>query len=169
MGNFRGFDFGGSLDDFVQMARDFGEKMKGMAPDMGPIFESCSGTGARHDHHHMYFYPPVNVYTARDGSMVLEFALAGIDEKAVSVTFQGDYLVLNAKAAARDDDGAESRFSRRGFRPRDIERQKYLVPAEEYAQELAKAVFKNGILTVTVPPKESDGSGIKVDIVKEGN
>lgn len=167
MGHYdRGFDFGGSLDDFIRMAREFGEKMKGMAPDMGPIFESYCG--GHHDHPNMYFYPPVNVYTTRDGSMVLEFALAGIDESAVSVTFQGDYLVLSAKAAAMGDAGDEDRFSRRGFRPRDIERQKYRVPAEDYAQELAKAVFKNGVLTVTVPPKESDGSGIKVEIVKEG-
>lgn len=169
MGSFnRGFDFGGSLDDIIQMARDFGEKMKDMAPDMGPAFESWCGQGHRHDHFNMNFYPPANIYTTSNGSMVLEFALAGIDESGVSVTFQGDYLVLSAKAAAKDDEG-DGRFSRRGFRPRDIERQKYRVPAEDYAQELAKAVFKNGVLTVTIPPKESDGSGIKVEIVKEGN
>jgi HSP20 family molecular chaperone IbpA len=159
----RGFDFDGSLDDIIRMARDFGEKIKGMAPEMDPIFESCGGY-----RHHAYFYPPANVYTTRDGSMVLEFALAGIDESAVSATFQGDYLVLSAKAVAKEGEGDGSHFSRRGFRPRDIDRQKYRVPAEDYAQELAKAVFKNGVLTVTVPPKESDGSGIKVEIVKEG-
>jgi HSP20 family molecular chaperone IbpA len=100
--------------------------------------------------------------------MILEFALAGIDEKAVSVTFQGDNLVLNAKVAAREDESDEGSFSRRGFRPRDIDRQKYRVPAEDYAQDKAKAVFKNGVLTVTVPPKESESSGIKIEIVKEG-
>jgi HSP20 family molecular chaperone IbpA len=171
MGNYyKGFDFGGSLDDFMQMARDFGEKMKDMAPDMGPIFDSCRsrGSGARPDNPSAHIYPPTNVYTARDGSMILEFALAGIDEKAVSVTFQGDNLVLNAKVAAREDESDEGSFSRRGFRPRDIDRQKYRVPAEDYAQDKAKAVFKNGVLTVTVPPKESESSGIKIEIVKEG-
>jgi len=169
MGPFNtGFDFGGSFEDFIQMARDFGEKMKGMAPDMGPIFESCCGSGARHDRSRFYFYPPANIYNTSDGSLVLEFALAGIDESAVSVSFQGDDLVLDAKAAAGDDANDESRYFRRGFRPRDIQRQKYRVPAEDYAQELAKAVFKNGILTVTVPPKESEGPSIKVEIVKEG-
>jgi HSP20 family protein len=166
----KGFEFGGSLDDIIRMAREFGEKMKGMAPDMGPMFESCwgSGSGARHDHSRFYFYPPANIYSAKDGSLVLEFALAGIDESAVTVTFQGDDLVLNAKVAASDNEGDESRFSRRGFKPRDIQRQKYSVPAADYAQELAKAVFKNGVLTVTVPPKENEGTGIKVEIVKEG-
>ena len=169
MGHFdKGFDFGGSLEDFIQMARDFGEKMKSMAPDMEPIFESRCGSGARHDHARFYFYPPANIYSAKDGSLVLEFALAGIDESAVSVTFQGDDLVLNVKAEARDNEGDEGRFSRHGFKPREVQRQKYRVPAEDYAQELAKAVFRNGLLTVTVPPKENGGLGIKVEIVKEG-
>lgn len=179
MGSYNtGFDFGGSLDDFVRMARDFGEKMKDMAPDMGPIFESCRGSASgRHEHYHdhahdeprMYFYPPANIYTARDGAMVLEFALAGLNESAVSVTFQGDYLILSAKIAPKDEVDDESRYYRRGFRPRDIERQKYRVPAEDYFQDQAKAVFKNGVLTVTVPPKASESDGIRIEIVKEGN
>jgi HSP20 family protein len=177
MGNdYKGFDFGASLDDIIQTAREFGEKMKEMGPGMGPFgFESCferafdRGPEGHHYRPHVYFYPPTNVYSTRDGSLVLEFALAGIDESAVSVTFQGDYLVLSAKAAEREADTDSSGFSRRGFRPRDIDRQKYLVPAEDYLQDEAKAVFKNGVLTVTVPPKAPEGGGIRIEIVKEGN
>ena len=69
------------------------------------------------------------------------------------------------EGAAEAPDG----FSRRGFRPRDIDRQKYGVPAEDYAQDKAKAVFRNGVLTVTIPPKEPEGGGVKIEIVKEGN
>jgi HSP20 family protein len=170
MGNFyKGFDFGGSLDDFVRMAREFGEKMKEAAPDMGPIFESCCGSGPsnRPDPFQSYSYPPSNSHIARDGSMVLEFALAGFDERAVSVTFQGDYLILSAKLASTEGDGQEARYSRRGFKPRNIDRQKYSVPAEDFAQDQAKALFKNGLLTVTVPPKL--GEGIKIEIVREGD
>jgi HSP20 family protein len=165
MGNFnKGFDFGGSFEDIIQAARDFGEKMKEMAPEMDSFsFDACHG-----NHPHDFRYPPTNVYNGRDGSMILEFALAGIDESAVTLIFQGDYLVLSAKATGRADESDEARFSRRGFKPRDIERQKYRVSAEDYAQELAKAVFKNGVLTVTVPPKESESQGIKIEIVKEG-
>jgi HSP20 family protein len=182
MDNFhKDFNFGGGLDDIVRMAREFGEKFKEMAPDMGPIFADCFGNRGpedRHDRHERHYrydrpdffaYPPVNTYTTRDGSLVLEFALAGIEERAVSVAFQGDYLVLNAKAAAKDYADEEGRFYRRGFKPRDIERQRYSVPAEDYAQDQAKAVFRNGVLTVTVPPKEPEGQGIKIEIVKEGN
>jgi len=173
MGDFKGFDFGGSIDDIINMAREFGEKMKDMSPGMSFFVDpGCysGGRGSVHeDHPHVYFYPPTNSYTARNGSLVFEFSFAGMDERAVSVTFQGDYLVLSAKAPAREDEGEEGGFYRRGFRPRSVDRQKYRVPADDYAQDLAKAVFKNGVLTVTVPPKASAGGGIKIEIVKEGN
>jgi len=169
-----GFDFGGIVEDIARAARDFGDKMKDMGPEFSPYFDCrghgrggrgpFEGCGPKPD---LYFYPPTNSYSAPDGSLVFEFALAGIDESAVSVTFQGDYLVLSAKAAARE--GEDPRFSWRGFRPRDIDRQKYRAPAEDYVQEKAKAVFRNGVLTVTVPPKHPEGEGIRVEIVKEGS
>ena len=167
MDNFsKGFDFGGPFDDFLKVAREFGERMKNMAPDMGPIFDCCHERGFRPDSFTGDSYPPSNVYTDSDGNMILEFALAGMDESAVSVTFQGDYLILSAKVAARADSGDQGPFARRGFKPRNIDRQKYSVPADDFAQERAKAVFRNGLLTVTVPPKASEG--IKIEIVKEG-
>jgi HSP20 family protein len=170
------FGFGPPLDDIIQAAREFGEKMKEMGPDWSSFGSDCPfdrifdrGPDGRHDHRRFYSYPPANAYSSRDGSMVLEFSLAGIDESSVSIAFQGDDLVLSAKAAGREAETDESGFSRRGFRPRDIDRQKYRVPAEDYLQDQAKAVFKNGVLTVTVPPKASESAGIKIEIVKEGD
>jgi HSP20 family protein len=178
MGNFDrgfGFDFGSSLDDIMHAAREFGRKMKDMGPDMAPWFEGCGpnfgggshGPGAFNDRPNVYFYPPTNSYSMEDGSLVFQFALAGIEESAVSISFQGDYLVLDAKAPEGDDE--RTSFYRRGFRPRNIDRQKYRVSAEDYAQEQAKAVFKSGVLTVTIPPKEPEGGAIRIEIVKEGN
>jgi HSP20 family protein len=185
MGNFDrgfGFDFGSSLDDIINAAKEFGRKMKDMGPDMAPWFDGCYGQGfqrpefhgpgsggATHDRPNVYFYPPTNSYSEQDGSLVFEFALAGIEESAVSITFQGDYLVLSAKTAERESDAEQTSFYRRGFRPRNIDRQKYRVNADDYAQDQAKAVFKSGVLTVTIPPKEPEGGGIKIEIVKEGN
>jgi HSP20 family molecular chaperone IbpA len=176
MGNFDrgfGFDFGSSIDDIVHAAREFGRKMKDMGPDMAPWFEGCGphfggpGFGSPNDRPNVYFYPPTNSYSAEDGSLVFQFALAGIEESAVSISFQGDYLVLDAKV--RESDAEAASFYRRGFRPRNIDRQKYRVSAEDYAQDQAKAVFKNGVLTVTIPPKEPAGGTIRIEIVKEGN
>jgi HSP20 family molecular chaperone IbpA len=168
------------FEDIAKAAREFGEKMREMGPDFGA---SSGGNCASGEQSHRpgqewrgwegfstYFYPSVNSYCSRDGSMVLEFALPGIDRSSVTITFSGDYLILSAKATpVSGEPGEEPRFHRRGFVPRDIERKKYFVPASDFAQEQAAAVYKNGILTVTVPPKEPEGGGIKVEIVKEGN
>jgi len=167
------FPFNATFDDLAAAAREFGERMKDMGPEMRRFWSDRDERPAREEpfepfgFHDYYAYPPANVFVDASGAKVLEFALAGIDERDASVTFQGDYLVLDAKAPV-DDRYEDSRFTRRSFRPREVRRQKYYVPAEDYDQEMAKAVFKNGILKVTVPPKATSG-GIKIDIVKEGN
>jgi len=63
------------------------------------------------------------------------------------------------------------RYFKKRLKMKDIEKQKYYVPLDKYAQEKVKAVYKNGILRVCIPPKdEPDNSdGIKIEIVKEGN
>jgi HSP20 family molecular chaperone IbpA len=169
-GYYKDFAFGPALDDIIHAARDFGERMREMGPKAGCAFEECRDKAHHGWNEHVapYFYPPANIYTVSDGSLVLEFSLAGIDQSSVAIAFQGDYLTLSAKAALGGEDESE-RFVRWGFKPRDINRQKYRVSAADYAQDQAKAVFKNGILTVTVPPKEPEGPSIKVEIVKEGN
>jgi HSP20 family molecular chaperone IbpA len=180
MGDYcRGFGFDGTIEDIIRAGREFGQRMKEMGREMGHEagsydFESRFERAFNHGpaghcfRGQFYFYPPANIYTARDGSMILEFALSGIDENDVKVEFQGDYLVLSAKAASRETEADEGGYYRRGFRPRNIDRQKYFVPAADYLQAEAKATFKNGVLTVTVPSKVSETEGIKVTIVKEG-
>ena len=177
--NINGQDFDGSFEDIIEAAKEFGNRIKEMAPELGPMFDSCRRPGHEAGRASSFYgadaraaqaseqYPPFNTYTSRDGAMVMEFALAGIDEGDVSITFQGDYLVLSAKAPVRDDAGDGFGFSARGFKPRNIDRQRYMVKASDFEQEKAKAVFKNGVLTVTVPPAEIQG--IKIEIVKEGN
>lgn len=178
--NFNSHDFDGSFEDIIEAAKEFGNRIKEMAPELGPMFDSCRSprheTGSRGSRYNegetasgygATQYPPFNSHTNRDGAMVLEFVLAGIDESDVSITFQGDYLVLDAKVPGRDESIDGSGFTSSGFRPRSIDRQRYMVKARDFQQEKAKAVFKNGVLTVTVPPVEIQG--IKIEIVKEGN
>ena len=165
----RGFDFdlGSSIDDIIHAAREFGERMKEMGPDFEPFgFDPCA-QGAGRDRFN--FYPPANMYISSEGSMVLEFALAGIDEDSLSISFLGDDFLLSAKALPRGGETETLKFCRHGFRPRDIDRQRYRVPADDFAQDQAKAVFKNGVLTVTIPAREPEGEAVRIQIVKEGN
>ncbi|MDR0601060.1 MAG: Hsp20 family protein [Treponema sp.] len=143
-----------------------------------------------------YSYPPMNVFMTSDRTLVFEFALAGFNEKDISLSFQGDYMVFSAvmprdiegTAKTAWDDGGEDRgetesrpyedsgggesvrYFKRRLKLKDIEKQKYFVPLDKYAQEQVRAVYKNGILKVSVPPKDEpdQNDGVKIEIIKEG-
>jgi HSP20 family molecular chaperone IbpA len=165
---FRNKGCGHSLDDLAGMAREFGMAMGRMSKDFGQeMGRKYRESGREWTQHHPDFagwadrfgevlFPPVRRYAKDDGSLVLEIALAGYDQSGVSIAFQGDYLALTAKASEGDAEG-------------ETIRRKYKVPAEEYAQDLARAVYKNGLLTVTIPAKEPEGGSVKIEIEREGN
>lgn len=177
-GNRMYMDIGSIMDEVFEAAKDFGEKMKRFDPaDMPkcePKFTSTwfdTGAEENTDYYPNYSYPPMNIYLTPDRSLVFEFALAGFDEKDLSLTFQGDYMVFAARIGITDraEDGAK--YFKRRLKLKDVERQKYYVPADKFDQEKVKAIFRNGILKITVPPKgESEsGEGVKIEIVREGN
>jgi len=132
-----------------------------------------------------YSYPPMNVYMTGECTMVFEFALAGFSEKDISLSFQGDYMIFSAKVAdnagggipgtGHDDENhikpAEKNihYLKRRLKMKDIEKQKYFVPLDKYAQEKVKAVYKNGILKISIPPKDEPdcSEGVKIEIVSE--
>ncbi len=189
-GNRTYVDIGSILDDVFEAAKDFGEKMK----DFGTGPEGCGpnpmggwhGPGEMHggasggawfdanpdenaDYYPNFSYPPMNVYLTPERSIVFEFAVAGFEEKNISLSFQGDYMVFSAKIELEPPlEGI--RYFKRRLKLKDIEKQKYYVPADKFDQEKVKAVFRNGILKVTVPPKETAeaNEGIKIEIVREG-
>jgi HSP20 family molecular chaperone IbpA len=198
-------DLGTIFDEIFDAAQNFSDEFhrnfNQFGPDCGPHhpFGGHSPFGQRGpsdenvDYYPNYSYPPMNVYMTADRSMIFEFALAGFDEKDISLSFQGDYMVFSARIAegAMEDypgtyreggqgssGGGENRGSdeniryfKRRLKMKDIEKQKYYVPLDKYAQEKVKAVFKNGILKVSIPPKEEpdQSDGIRIEIIKEGN
>jgi HSP20 family molecular chaperone IbpA len=179
--NARGYmDLGTILDEiFEAAAQNFSDFQRHFDPFdprcrdgmRGGVFDETT------DYYPNYSYPPMNVYLTGDRSMVFEFALAGFDEKDISLSFQGDYMVFSARigdeyaALAQQDPQSEEnvRYFKRRLKLKDIEKQKYYVPLDKYAQEKVKAGYKNGILKVRVPPKDEpeQSEGIKIEIVKE--
>ena len=127
------------------------------------------------DYYPTYSYPPMNIFMTGDRSLVFEFALAGFDEKDISLSFQGDYMVFSASMPAaasgvETDEtsvGENIRYFKRRLKMKEIEKQKYFVPLDKYAQDRVKAVFRSGILKITIPPKEEpdQSEGIKIEIV----
>jgi HSP20 family molecular chaperone IbpA len=181
-------DLGTIFDELFNAASEFRSEFQkslnefsgrpGYGPDgftgRGSPFGFCFDENT--DYYPGFSYPPMNVYLTEDKSLNFEFALAGFDEKNISLLFQGDYMVFSAKIGDEDREGAAGeepnvRYLKRRLKLKDIDKQKYFVPLDKYAQEKVKAVFKNGILRVTVPPKEEQeqNGGIRIEIIKEGN
>ena len=184
-------DLGSIFDEIFEAAQSFQDEFQRK-------FNQCDpeGTGFSHgpfpfgkqffdentDYYPNYSYPPMNVFMTEDRTLVFEFALAGFDEKDISLSFQGDYMVFSAKmgntAAEQHEDSPVKfqteenvRYFKRRLKMKDIEKQKYYVPLDKYAQDKVKAVYKNGILRVSIPPKDEpdQNDGIKIEIVKDGD
>jgi len=174
-------DLGSIFDEIFEAARDFHDEVRknfgshGFGPGWN---DACSRVFDENvDYYPNYSYPPMNAYMTADRSLMFEFALAGFDEKDISLSFQGDYMVFSATIPQPDaPDSAEAfsppgtiRYFKRRLKMKDIEKQKYYVPLDKYAQEKVKAVFRNGILRISIPPKEEPdkNNGIKIEIVTE--
>jgi HSP20 family molecular chaperone IbpA len=187
-GNRMYVDIGTILDEVFDAAKSFGANFQDMGDKlgekMGPNFNvhvnTGPGVGAKPwfdmgqdenaDYYPGYSYPPMNIYLTSERGMVFEFALAGFDEKDIFLNFQGDYMVFNAKIGLDELPENDVRYFKRRLKLKDVEKQKYYVPADKFSQDRVRAVFRNGILKVTVPPKEESDApeGIKIEILKEG-
>ena len=113
----------------------------------------------------------MNIYLTVYRELVFESALAGFDEKDIDLSFTGDYMNFSARILPSASDGQDIKYFKRRLKLKDIEKQKYFVPTDKFDQQAVKAIFKNGILRVVVPPKEQTETqeGIKVSIVKEND
>lgn len=169
-------DLGEVFDEIFDAAQDFRNEFHHNWPGFESHFRHHDQENA--DFYPNYSFPPMNVYMNADRSLGFEFALAGFDEKNISLAFQGDYMIFSA--AIGENGGAEDesesfnpnvRYFKRRLKFKDIEKQKYYVPLDKYDQEKVKAVFKNGVLRVTIPPRDEveQSDGIKIEILKEGS
>jgi HSP20 family molecular chaperone IbpA len=166
-------DLGSIFDEIFDTAQDLKSQFSRNFSDRPFIFDS-QFFDENTDYYPNYSYPPMNVFMTEDRTLVFEFALAGFDEKDISLSFQGDYMVFSAKINA---DEAEQgtvenniHYLKHRLKMKDIEKQKYFVPLDKYAQDKVKAVFKSGILRVSIQPKEEpdQNDGIKIEILKVG-
>ncbi len=161
-------DMGKILDDIFEAAEHFGNAFKENI-NFGTFTHGCHFCwDDKIDYYPLYSYPPSNIYMTKEKNMVFEFALAGFEEKNIQITFQGDFLVLSAKSPEQPNQ-EEIRYFKRRLKRKDINEQKYYVPETRFDREKTKAVYKNGLLTVIIPPKQDTPKeeGIKVEIVTE--
>jgi HSP20 family molecular chaperone IbpA len=163
------FDLGSLFDDIFEAARSFSENV---AHDFqfgkdGP-FTPFGDENV--DYYPNYCYPPMNLYMLKDRTLVFEFAVSGFEESDIQLSFQGDYMTFAATMSKREEAEEGVRYLKRRLKMKDIEKQKYFVPADKFDQSKVKALFRNGILKVTVPARvePETSEGVKIEIVKEG-
>jgi len=165
-------DLGDVFDEIFDAAQEFNNEIHRNfnTSDLGHFNFGNQSFDENTDFYPNYSFPPMNVLMTEDMSLVFEFALAGFNEKDINLSFLGDYMVFSATIESLPEEDNVRYFKRR-LKMKNIEKQKYYVPLDKYAQDKVKAVYKNGILRVTIPPKEEveQSEGVKIEIVKEGN
>ncbi len=155
-------DLGQIMDEIFEATKSFGDAFQ------EGIKRGPHGFGENVDYYPSYSYPPVNIYLTEDKSLVFEFALAGFSEKDIDVQFQGDYMIFSAGSPDMTPEG-DVRYFKRRLKLKNVTGQKYYVPEDKFDQKNVKAVFRNGILRIVVPPNDviETKEGIKVEIIRE--
>ncbi|MFP4152891.1 MAG: Hsp20/alpha crystallin family protein [Alkalispirochaeta sp.] len=155
-------DLGRLLDQIFQATEEF-------TNSFGSVRYAAGKNAEHRNYYSVYPFPPANIYMLPDKTMVFEFALAGYRDTDVQLEFQGDNMVLSATAPEQTVESDEVIFFNRRLKFSDIPPQKYYVPEDKFDRENARAVYRSGILKVTVPPREEvqNPSGVKIRIVNE--
>lgn len=94
-------------------------------------------------------YPVVDILKQKDGSVTMEFALAGFRKSDLDINVQPEKNTITVSATNLDatEDETQRRIARRNFSKSYINYDTNLDLAN------AKAKFEDGLLTITVPPR----------------
>ena len=165
-----GFDLNRIMEEVFSAAEDFSEAFNKEFACGPRAFKHTFAWDENTDYYPAYMYPPTNVYITQERHLVFEFALSGFEENTIQVHFKGDYMTLDAKVPPLTVEPENVKYLKRRLKLKDIENQRYYVPENKFERDSVKAVFRNGLLRIDIPPKEGYKSeeGVKVEIVKEG-
>ena len=116
-----------------------------------------------------YSYPPANIYMTEDKTLVFDFAVSGFSEKDITLQFKGDYMVFSGTLPEEMAEPTGARYFKRRLKRKSFAEQRYYVPADKFDHEKVSAVYKNGILKITVPPQDevAEEPGVTIDISNE--
>ena len=160
-------DIGRIMDEIFEAAQDFGEAFK---DDFREKRKQPFHWDETVDFYPTYSYPPTNVFMTSNKTLVFEFALSGFREEDITLEFHGDHMLFSVTVPEDAKQQQEDvKYFKRRLKLKDISEQRYYVPADKFDRENVKAVFKRGILTVTIPPKDEvkTEGGVKIEIVTE--
>jgi molecular chaperone IbpB/HSP20 family protein len=157
-------DLGKLMDEIFSAAEDFTTVFTDHIPRPGDKSWKWN-----REFYTAYSFPPANIFIKEDKTLVFEFAVAGFSESDVTLQFKGDYMVFSGKLPEEEKDPEGVRYFKRRLKRKSFSDQRYYVPADKFDRDAVKAVYKNGILTVTIPPKDEVASepGVTINIENE--
>ena len=98
-------------------------------------------------------FPPTNISIGTESKvMTIQAALAGIKEEQINLSFDGDYLKLIVDTPTTEND--KNYFFQQGLKTISHFETKWGVDPRYFDREKVKVDFSNGLLTITIPPKE---------------
>lgn len=97
-------------------------------------------------------FPPTNIFVENETKdLYFEFALAGYTKEEISLSFEGDYLILGLAPLAVKEEEKRTAL-RKGIKKVEYT-VKVTISSSKYDTTLATASFNDGILSVFVPAK----------------
>ncbi len=138
------FDFGKLMDNFLGSAKNLTENIA----QKGGEFIKDSGLQDLKDYYPFYSWPPLNLYTTEDYSLIFEFGLPGFVENDITITFEDEYMIFSAKLSNLYSTGSTVRSFKKKLKLSDIEKQKYYVPGDKFSRDDFKMTMDNGLLRV---------------------
>ena len=158
-------DLGKIMDEVFDAAEELRDAvrdgLKGTAEKGEKIFRWDESV----DFYPAYSYPPVNAYMTEKNDLIFEFALAGFEDTSIDLEFSGDYMMFSVDIA-EDFKGEKKnvRYFKHRLRLKEIDRQKYYVPADKFDQGKTNATYSHGILVVEIPPRDEKKPKQKVKV-----
>ncbi len=147
------FDFGSLMDGFLDTAKNITENIAQKSNE----FIKDSGLQDLKDYYPFYSWPPINLFTSEDNSLIFEFGLAGFVKEDITIRFEDEYMIFSARLSNKYSTGSNIRSFKKKLKLSDIEDQKYYVPEDKFDRSNYTFEMDNGLLRIvftSLPGKE---------------
>ncbi|MGL1893763.1 MAG: hypothetical protein OCD02_19155 [Spirochaetaceae bacterium] len=142
------FQFGKMVENFIGTAKNITENIV----QKGEEFIKDSGIQELKDYYPFYSWPPLNLYVSEDSCLIFEFGLSGFIRSDITIGFEDDYMVINAKLSNLYSTGSNERTFKNKLKLKDIVNQKYFVPEDKFDRKKYSVHMKNGLMRIVFSP-----------------
>lgn len=126
----------------------------------GDIFKRMNNFLERSNTNPVWSSDPYDIYKDKDGNIVVEFALVGLDQEDISVSVSGQTLKVEASAKKESDQDAE--FYHKKIARRSLK--KHFTLHQSVDKEAIEAEYKNGLLKVKIPLEKEAKRDIMIKV-----